>query len=278
MSNLNNLYGEVTVTDPGAGPATGGRSSWERSAMRRRSILNAVGLAQIAGAIVCQPVLGANTLLFTNTGGGLNAPVLDLHGNPLLPSDDYRIGLFLGIYEDAMHVASLTAPAVFTSPGVFGEGDAPITLRNLDPFPQSAYWFEVRVWNTRGGKYLTYSDAWDHGETQLGRSALFQLTVPWGDTSATPPVPAPPLYGLTSFTFPVVNPSIKVSAPSIGTNGFTFTVTGPANAPLEIQAATNLTSQTWVPLLTGTLTNGSYTYTEAQWTNSPSRFYRVRSP
>ncbi len=32
----------------------------------------------------------------------------------------------------------------------------------------------------------------------------------------------------------------------------------------------------WVPLLTGTLTNGSYTYNDAQWTNSPLRFYRVK--
>ncbi len=243
----------------------------------RRSILNAVGLAQIAAVAVCQPVLGANTLLFTNTGDGLNAPVVDLKGNPLLPSDDYRVELFAGLYASSMDRPSLTIPTVFTSPGIFGEGDAPITFRDhMSSFPQSAYWFEVRVWNSRGGKYLTYSDAWDHGETQLGRSALFQLTVPWGDTSATPPVPAPPLYGLTSFTFPVVNPSIKVSAPTIGTNGFTFAVTGPGNAPLEIQATTNLTNPLWVPLLTGALTNGSYTYTEAQWTNNPARFYRVK--
>ncbi len=275
MSNLKNLYGGVTVKALGAGPATGGRSSWERNSMRR-SIINAVGLAQIAGAIVCQPVLGDITVLFTNAGEGLNAPVLDLQGNPLLPSADYRVCLYHGMTMPSVWAGREPLITALTSPGLFGAGQPPITIPNVEPEIAWNYWFQIKVWNVRGGRSPTFEQALAIGETELAESRMFQLSVPAGDPNATPPVPAPPLYGLASFTFPVVNPSIKITAPSIGTNGFTFTVTGPANGPLEIQAATNLTNQRWVPLLTGTLTNGSYTYTDAQWTSYPLQFYRVK--
>ncbi len=242
----------------------------------KRSILRAVGLAQIASAVVCQPILAEVTVLFTNSGEGLNAPVLDLHGNPLLPSADYRVGLYYGKSMASVGYEGQPVQTGFTSPGLFGAAQPPITIPSFEPEMVSHYWFQIKVWNVRGGKSPTFEAALAIGETELAESRMFQLSVPAGDPNATPPVPAPPLYGLASFTFPVVNPSIKITAPSIGTNGFTFTVTGPANGPLEIQAATNLTNQRWVPLLTGTLTNGSYTYTDAQWTSYPLQFYRVK--
>ncbi len=263
MSNLKNPCGEVTVTAPGAGPATGGRSSWERNSMRR-SILNAVGLAQIAGVLVCRSAFPQGTLLLRNFGDGLNAPIYDLNGEPLSPLPNYRVALYGGGIESLAPLGY----ASLVSPGYFGTPE-PITV------PYTALdLLQIRVWDSNDG--ATYEEVALSGSRKLGHSELFRAPYPLGDPSKDPPVPAPELLGLKSFTFPVVNPSIKVNAPTIGTNGFTFAVTGPGNAPLEIQATTNLASQSWVPLLTGTLTNGSYTYTEAQWTNSPARFYRVK--
>jgi len=45
-----------------------------------------------------------------------------------------------------------------------------------------------------------------------------------------------------------------------------------------VEGCTNLANATWTPLLTGTLTNGSFYFSDPQWTNYPSRFYRLSSP
>jgi hypothetical protein len=260
MRKLKNLFGEV------AGPAKGGRRKQEGNSMRR-SILNAVWLAQIAGAVVCQSAFAqGGTLLFRNFGDGVNAPIYDLNGELLAPLPNYRVALYGG----AAPPWSL-APLAYTSmvsPGYFGTAE-PITIPDM-----SLIELEIRMWDSNTG--ATYEQALNSWKGKVASSGRFAARFPLGDPTKDPPIPAPELLGLKSFTFPVVNPSIKVSAPSIGTNGFTFTVTGPANGPLEIQAATNLTSQTWAPLVTGTLTNGSYTYSEPEWTNNPARFYRVK--
>jgi hypothetical protein len=45
-----------------------------------------------------------------------------------------------------------------------------------------------------------------------------------------------------------------------------------------VEACTNLSSPAWQSLLTNTLASGSCYFSDAQWTNSPNRFYRLRSP
>jgi hypothetical protein len=61
-------------------------------------------------------------------------------------------------------------------------------------------------------------------------------------------------------------------------NQFGFTITGTTNIPLVVEACTNLTGPVWTPLQTCTLTNGSMYFRDPQWSNSPCRFYRFRSP
>lgn len=263
MTNLKNLYGEVTVTAPGAGPATGGRSSWERNSMRR-SILNAVGLAQIASVLVCHSAFAqGGALLFRNFGDGVNAPICDLDGEPLAPLPNYKVALYGGGFDSKYPLGDTS----MVSPGYFGTAE-PITIPSM-----ALNWLDIRMWDSKWGS--TYELCMAAGGI-TARSETFRAPFSFGDPTKDPPVPAPELLGLKSFTFPVVNPAIKINAPTIGSNGFAFTVTGPATAPLEIQVSTNLTSQTWVPLFTVALTNGAYTYNEVQWTNSPLRFYRVK--
>jgi len=60
------------------------------------------------------------------------------------------------------------------------------------------------------------------------------------------------------------------------TNGFGFTITGPANTPIVVEACTNLACATWIPLQTCCVTNGSIYFCDEQWTNHPTRYYRVR--
>jgi hypothetical protein len=76
------------------------------------------------------------------------------------------------------------------------------------------------------------------------------------------------------------NPQAATSDGSFGVqaNQFGFNVTGTANIPIVLEVCTNLASPVWVTLLNGTLTNGSFYFSDPDWANYPSRFYRFRSP
>ena len=50
------------------------------------------------------------------------------------------------------------------------------------------------------------------------------------------------------------------------------------NAPVKVEACTNLANPIWAPLQTNTLTGGSVYFTDPDWPNHPARFYRVRWP
>jgi BspA type Leucine rich repeat region (6 copies) len=61
-------------------------------------------------------------------------------------------------------------------------------------------------------------------------------------------------------------------------NRFGFKITGTPDIPLVVEASTNGAAGSWASLLRCTLTNGLIYFSDAQWTNYPSRFYRLRSP
>ncbi len=76
------------------------------------------------------------------------------------------------------------------------------------------------------------------------------------------------------------NPQAQTSDDSFGvkTNQFGFNITGTTNIPIVIEARTNLGGSSWIPLQSANLTNGSFYFSDPQWTNYRSRFYRIRSP
>jgi hypothetical protein len=76
------------------------------------------------------------------------------------------------------------------------------------------------------------------------------------------------------------NPQMQTGDASFGVrqNRFGFNIAGTADIPLVIEACTNLAARVWVPLQTCTLTNGLFFFSDSQWTNYPSRVYRIRSP
>ncbi len=77
-------------------------------------------------------------------------------------------------------------------------------------------------------------------------------------------------------TAQVWNPLAKT--PSVQSNELGVDIIGTTNAPILIEAATNVAGGAWVPLQAGTLTNGLLHFTDPQWTNYGSRFYRVTWP
>jgi hypothetical protein len=64
----------------------------------------------------------------------------------------------------------------------------------------------------------------------------------------------------------------------VQTNCFGFTISWATNTPVVVEACTNLADPDWQPVQTNTLTTGSSYFNDPQWTNYPSRFYRLRSP
>lgn len=83
-------------------------------------------------------------------------------------------------------------------------------------------------------------------------------------------------------SFPAVlwNPTIQTADGSFGVqnNQFGFNINGTTNIPIVVEANTDLTQPAWTPLLTGTVTNGLFYFSDPQWTNYPARFYCIRSP
>jgi hypothetical protein len=76
------------------------------------------------------------------------------------------------------------------------------------------------------------------------------------------------------------NPDMPTLDPAFGINegAFRFNITGSSNLLLVIEASLSVSGGPWVPLATNTLVNGSSLFADPNWTNSPGRFYRVRSP
>jgi hypothetical protein len=72
------------------------------------------------------------------------------------------------------------------------------------------------------------------------------------------------------------NPSITVASTQHGQ--FIFDISGTKDIPIVVEASTSLPGGTWVPLMTGTLTNGLLRFIDSSRTNYMSRFYRIGSP
>ncbi len=61
-------------------------------------------------------------------------------------------------------------------------------------------------------------------------------------------------------------------------NEFGFNIQWASGQTVVVEACTNFLNPDWQPLQTNTLTTGSAYLSDPQWTNFPSRFYRLRSP
>ena len=66
---------------------------------------------------------------------------------------------------------------------------------------------------------------------------------------------------------------VSNSAPELQTNGFGFNIDWARLRTVVVQAATNLANPTWLSLKTNTL--GLLYFRDEDWTNYPTRFYRV---
>jgi hypothetical protein len=86
-------------------------------------------------------------------------------------------------------------------------------------------------------------------------------------------------WGGTFATRPTVlwNPLIQTAGISNGQFGFNITA-GTNVYTVVVEACTNLASPVWTPIQTATLTNGSFYFSDPQWTNYPARYYGLGLP
>jgi hypothetical protein len=75
-------------------------------------------------------------------------------------------------------------------------------------------------------------------------------------------------------------PQVQTSDATFGmkTNQFGFNINWVSDQTVVVEACADLANPVWSPVGTNTLTGGTSYFTDSQWTNYPSRFYRIRSP
>jgi hypothetical protein len=89
------------------------------------------------------------------------------------------------------------------------------------------------------------------------------------------------LFSASTGITPVLwNPQAQTSDSSFGVqnNQFGFNIKGTTNIPIVVEASSRLSSASWTAVKNCTITNGLIYFSDPQWTNFPSRFYRIRSP
>ncbi len=76
------------------------------------------------------------------------------------------------------------------------------------------------------------------------------------------------------------SPLILSQGPGLGagTDGFGFRIFWAPNAPVVVEAGTDLANPAWLPVGTNTPSSGTSQFSDPQWTNHPARFYRLRTP
>src|SRR5262249_40996230 len=96
-------------------------------------------------------------------------------------------------------------------------------------------------------------------------------TTGWGSTFGG--IPTAP------WTLPYPLILSKGSGFGVITNGaFGFTVSWATNLSVVVEASTDLNNPKWSPVITNALSGGTFYFSDPQWTNYPSRFYRLRWP
>jgi hypothetical protein len=75
-------------------------------------------------------------------------------------------------------------------------------------------------------------------------------------------------------------PIILTTSPDFGirANAFGLRISWATNISVVVEASTSLTNPGWVPVATNTLIGGSSYFSDPDWANYSSRFYRIRSP
>jgi hypothetical protein len=223
---------------------------------------------------------------YTGLGGAVGLPGT-INGLPVTGIADAAFA--------ACALTSVTIPDSVTSLGVSAFSSctslASVTIGGgVTNLADNAFSFCASLTNVTIGSGVTNLGACAFLSCPSLNAVFFQGNAPGADSSAFHDDSHATVYylpGTTGWTSPfggrpavLWNPQVQTGGPSFGvrTNQFGFTVTGASNLVIVVEACTNLAHPAWSPLQTNTLTRGSSSFSDPQWTNCPARFYRLRSP
>jgi BspA type Leucine rich repeat region (6 copies) len=86
-------------------------------------------------------------------------------------------------------------------------------------------------------------------------------------------------WGSTFGSVPAVLWNPQANTPGVTGGHFGFSLTGPTNTVIVVEACTNLSNPVWLPVSTNTLSgSGTSPFSDPQSGNYSKRFYRFRSP
>jgi hypothetical protein len=85
-------------------------------------------------------------------------------------------------------------------------------------------------------------------------------------------------WGATFDELPTALWLPQIVASAVRTNQFSFYVDWASGQNVVVGGCTNLSNPIWSPLQTNMLTGSPWYFSDPQWTNYPSRFYRASSP
>ncbi len=81
-----------------------------------------------------------------------------------------------------------------------------------------------------------------------------------------------------ALPYPLILTQSNGSNLGVQSNGFGFVISWATNLSVAVEAATSLTAPVWTPVAVSPLVGGWAWFSDPQWTNYPTRFYRVRAP
>ena len=225
--------------------------------------VTSIGVAAFAGCLSLTNIaVNAENPYYASVGGVLFDRALDtlrgfpggLAGSYTIPNSVTSIGV--SAFVDCSGLTSVTIPNSVLSIGedafancsgltsIHCTGNAPSPTNDSTVFSASPYSDPATIY------YLPGTTGW---------GAMFD--------------------GLPTALWFLPNPVILNNSAGFGVQpgGFGFTISWATNASVVVEAATNLANPVWLPLSTSALTNGTNYFSDPQWTNYHSRFYRVTS-